>query len=335
MDLDLACEWHTAGGVVLQQQSNIGVARRPVSGESTDTVSCRGAAGASEAGADRQAITVAAQRLHVRACPLCRLSRLILQYTSTLHWVLPLERNRDGVTATSPLCRLHGLAHIELNAIDLALDTVARFSSLPLDKVGRPPPLCRRPVEQLKCTNGCMKQNLCFFALLTSYQDTLYAGCTLSTNGSRRSSIAVLQEFYSDFARIADDESRHFGWCTQRLRELGYEYGCMPAHDLLWQGALQSSGAAEVAVTVQARRTNHTFIYQNVVRLTWQSLSSMSDSLGQTYHHLVTVATRLTFGWHGHCYYGPSRSTQGNQVLSVSTLGADARLWMTVSPVES
>ena len=31
--------------------------------------------------------------------------------------------------------RLHGLAHIELNAIDLALDTVARFSSLPLDRV--------------------------------------------------------------------------------------------------------------------------------------------------------------------------------------------------------
>jgi len=52
-----------------------------------------------------------------------------------------------------------------------------------------------------------------------------------------------VQGFFADFARIADDESRHFGWCAQRLRELGHEYGCMPAHDLLWQGAQRSSGA--------------------------------------------------------------------------------------------
>lgn len=57
-------------------------------------------------------------------------------------------------------------AHIELNAIDLAWDTVARFSSLRL------PPA-----------------------------------------------------FYEDFARVADDESRHFAWCAQRLAELGCSYG--------------------------------------------------------------------------------------------------------------
>ncbi len=66
-----------------------------------------------------------------------------------------------------------------------------------------------------------------------------------------------MQGFYADFARIADDESRHFGWCAQRLRELGYEYGCMPAHDLLWQGALQSSGAALVKMRFRARRTSY------------------------------------------------------------------------------
>ena len=60
--------------------------------------------------------------------------------------------------------------------------------------------------------------------------------------------LSFVQEFFADFARIADDESRHFGWCAQRLRELGYEYGCMPAHDLLWQGAQRSSGAWAVGV---------------------------------------------------------------------------------------
>ena len=58
-----------------------------------------------------------------------------------------------------------------------------------------------------------------------------------------------VQEFFTDFARIADDESRHFGWCVQRLRELGYEYGCMVAHDLLWQGAQCSSGASVSPIT--------------------------------------------------------------------------------------
>lgn len=61
---------------------------------------------------------------------------------------------------------LHNLAHVELNAIDLAWDTVARFSPLH-DMLG--------------------------------------------------------DEFFSDFARVADDESRHFSWCSQRLAELGFK----------------------------------------------------------------------------------------------------------------
>lgn len=42
--------------------------------------------------------------------------------------------------------------------------------------------------------------------------------------------------FYADFARIADEESRHLSWCLQRLRELGHAYGCMPAHNLVRWG---------------------------------------------------------------------------------------------------
>lgn len=60
---------------------------------------------------------------------------------------------------------LHNLAHVELNAIDLAWDTVVRFSP---------------------------------------YIDVLGEG------------------FFADFAHVADDESRHFSWCSQRLAELGF-----------------------------------------------------------------------------------------------------------------
>jgi len=78
---------------------------------------------------------------------------------------------------------LHNLAHVELNAIDLAWDTLVRFSTLRLP-----------------------------------------------------------DQFYLDFARVADDESRHLQWCLQRLKELGYDYGCMPAHNLLWEGCQISAG---------------------------------------------------------------------------------------------
>lgn len=61
---------------------------------------------------------------------------------------------------------LHNLAHVELNAIDLAWDTVARFSP---------------------------------FLHVLGY------------------------DFFDDFAHVADDESRHFLWCSQRLAELGFK----------------------------------------------------------------------------------------------------------------
>jgi uncharacterized ferritin-like protein (DUF455 family) len=77
---------------------------------------------------------------------------------------------------------LHNLAHVELNAIDLAWDTVCRFAHLRLP-----------------------------------------------------------DDFYLDFARVADDESRHLGWCLQRMSELGTHYGDMPAHNLLWEGCIASA----------------------------------------------------------------------------------------------
>lgn len=92
---------------------------------------------------------------------------------------------------------LHNLAHIELNAIDLAFDTVARFSHLGPSGEGILP-----------------------------------------------------KAFFEDFARVGDDESRHLSWCLQRLGELGYEYGHMPAHDLLWEGAESSTGDIKARLAI-------------------------------------------------------------------------------------
>ncbi|KAL2611447.1 hypothetical protein R1flu_023139 [Riccia fluitans] len=88
---------------------------------------------------------------------------------------------------------MHNLAHIELNAIDLAWDTLVRFSHAS-DELGR--------------------------------------------------------QFFADFLHVADDESRHFRWCLQRLNELGFSYGDIPAHNLLWKDCMRTSGSVKARLAV-------------------------------------------------------------------------------------
>ncbi|KAM0890201.1 hypothetical protein ACQ4PT_027186 [Festuca glaucescens] len=49
------------------------------------------------------------------------------------------------------------------------------------------------------------------------------------------------REFFDDFARVAQDEGRHFAVLSARLRELGSHYGALPAHDGLWDSAMSTS----------------------------------------------------------------------------------------------
>lgn len=74
---------------------------------------------------------------------------------------------------------------------------------------------------------------------------------------------AALQGFYADFARVADDESRHLSWCLQRLEELGYAYGDMVAHSILWEGAHASSGEPAGVLSGIARCNSNTKIESN------------------------------------------------------------------------
>ena len=100
---------------------------------------------------------------------------------------------KSGLGAAAHM--LHNLAHVELNAVDLAWDTVVRFSGSGLGP-------------------------------------------------------ALPPQFFLDFARVADDEARHLGWCLQRLRQLGHAYGDMPAHGVLWEGAQASAGSVRARVVV-------------------------------------------------------------------------------------
>lgn len=45
------------------------------------------------------------------------------------------------------------------------------------------------------------------------------------------------RDFYDDWTRVAAEEALHFSLLRARLRELGSEYGRLPAHDGLWETA--------------------------------------------------------------------------------------------------
>lgn len=74
---------------------------------------------------------------------------------------------------------LHAVAHIEFNAINLALDAVYRFREMP-------------------------------------------------------------DAYYSDWLQVAAEEAYHFALVRTRLRELGADYGDLPAHNGLWEHALKT-----------------------------------------------------------------------------------------------
>lgn len=101
-----------------------------------------------------------------------------------------IPKPRKAGTEANKIVLLHAVAHIELNAIDLAFDIVARFGAeMPID-------------------------------------------------------------FTHDWLKVGDDEARHFCLINQQLQTLGSHYGALPAHDGLWQSAMQTRHflAARLAV---------------------------------------------------------------------------------------
>lgn len=48
-------------------------------------------------------------------------------------------------------------------------------------------------------------------------------------------------DYYFDWARIASDEARHFGWLQNRLKDLGFAYGDFGAHNGLWDMAVRTA----------------------------------------------------------------------------------------------
>lgn len=57
----------------------------------------------------------------------------------------------------------------------------------------------------------------------------------------RFSDLKLPKEFYEDWLKVAEDESRHFELLSKRLVELDSYYGELPTHQGLWGSATKTS----------------------------------------------------------------------------------------------
>lgn len=59
--------------------------------------------------------------------------------------------------------------------------------------------------------------------------------------------------FYSDWLRVACEEAQHFGLLEQHLSTLGYAYGDFPAHNGLWEMAVETEHDVMVRMALVPR----------------------------------------------------------------------------------
>lgn len=101
-----------------------------------------------------------------------------------------MPKRRKGGNESNRRALLHAIAHIELNAIDLAFDMVARFGDL------------------------------------------------------------MPRSFTEDWIKVGDDEARHFALLSSRLKALECYYGDLPAHDGLWQSAMDTKDSLPARLAI-------------------------------------------------------------------------------------
>lgn len=113
-------------------------------------------------------------------------------------------RRGKGGSLKSRVAMLHSLANIELWAIDLGWDIIARSAHL----------------------FACFRE-----------ERGLEAG---SSSDGKKYPRQLPLEFYNDFVKLSVDEAKHFSLLVSRLAELGTQFGDLEVHQGLWDTALQT-----------------------------------------------------------------------------------------------
>lgn len=146
-----------------------------------------------------------------------------------------MPRRGKAGSVRSKIALLHAIAHIELNAIDLAWDVMGR--SFP----------CCHPVGAFE--GGSHKRDPGkASANLAASPDPRSLSSASQSRGD--DSFVIPKQFYTDWIKVADDEAKHHMMLEERLGDLGATYGDLPAHDGLWDASRRTAHdfAARLAV---------------------------------------------------------------------------------------
>ena len=113
---------------------------------------------------------------------------------------------------------------------------------------------------------------------------------------------AMKQEFIADFLSVAADEAMHFALIDRKLRQLGIQYGDLPAHDGLWEAAQETrhNVAARLAIVpmvLEARGLDVTPGTLNRVR-------------GQGDHNGAKILERILSDEIRHVHFGAKHFTE-------------------------
>lgn len=150
------------------------------------------------------------------------------------------KRGKAG-SLKSKIALLHALAHIELNAIDLSWDIMVRFSHFHTNNNNDLP--SPTPLTLLNRSEAALPSPI--GRGLGEGADPLQ-----QTSNGKKDTFTLPRTFFDEWAKVADDEAKHFRMLESRLNDLGASYGDLPAHDGLWDSAIRTADnfAARLAV---------------------------------------------------------------------------------------
>lgn len=136
----------------------------------------------------------------------------------------------------------------QLQAGVLVIEPAAHGASL--DAPGRPPrpelvPPRELPKRRLSTVDGRA-------ALLHALAHIEFNAINLAWDAVCRFA-GMPENFYRDWALVADEEAYHFRLLRGRLQALGYDYGDFPAHNGLWSMALQTRDDVMVRMALVPR----------------------------------------------------------------------------------
>jgi uncharacterized ferritin-like protein (DUF455 family) len=108
--------------------------------------------------------------------------------------------------------------------------------------------------------------------------------------------------FYDDWVKVAHQEAEHFMALDKILRDLGAHYGSLPAHDGLWQAAVQTSHdllsrLAVMPMTLEARAldTAPTTINKLDAASEWPMIQTLSRIVDEEIEHVAAGARWFKF----------------------------------------